>query len=369
MASSDRTGGLERALAVLCGVLLVTLTSCSFTDTDTDTDTDVHANGSHEVGRDQVGDDESDGETDIGDRADPALVDDRQASVGEVSVDEVSDALPTEAELEEIVDELDEQGFCDPGDVEREGIVTAMHFVVRGMIQTPCYAETADDPDAILDGDPRLVVAWEVLTSMAPQEFLADISLVAGYEPCSSCDTLAFVSALDEQASFFVLAVDVVTAEADPEELRLTLMHELTHVFAQSPGDQLDVTSSPEGCVTFYNGVGCFRSDSYIWAWIQEFWRPEMLDTLPVDGSVGDDDEAVERCRIDPAYTGSYAAVHPEEDFAESFSAYVLDVEGDPALLPKFAFFDRYPELVAIRENARALGYSGTEAEFEGCGP
>ena len=60
--------------------------------------------------------------------------------------------------------------------------------------------------------------------------------------------------------------------------------------------------------------------------------------------------------------------MHPEEDFAETFSAYVYDVETDAALADKLAFFDRYPEFVAIRENARALGLAGTEANFEGCG-
>ncbi|MFT6393351.1 MAG: hypothetical protein ACJA14_002881 [Ilumatobacter sp.] len=58
----------------------------------------------------------------------------------------------------------------------------------------------------------------------------------------------------------------------------------------------------------------------------------------------------------------------PEEDFAETFSAYVFDVEVDPALTAKFEFFDRYPEFVVIRENARAAGLSGIAGNFGGCG-
>ncbi len=142
------------------------------------------------------------------------------------------------------------------------------------------------------------------------------------------------------------------------------MMHELTHVFAQEPGSQLVVQDVDDDCATYFNGVGCFTDDSYMWAWIQEFWPQDLLDGLPADGSPDDQRDAEERCRIDAAYTGSYAAVHPEEDFAETFSAYVYDVATDAALVDKLAFFDRYPEFVAIRENARALGLAGTDAKL-----
>jgi len=284
-----------------------------------------------------------------------------------------SDAPLAQDEIDELLAELAAGGFCDPDDVRDDGVVTAMHFVVQGELQSPCYVDQPGDGDdvagVVIDDDPRLVAAWEALVAITPNELVSDISLLAGYEPCSTCETLAFVTTLDEDSTFFLLAVDVVAGEDDPDELRLTMMHELSHVFGQKPGEQLDVgVSSAAGCDTFYNGAGCFTEDSYLWAWIQEFWPAEIRDTLPLDGSVGTDDEAAERCDLDAGYTGSYAAVHPEEDFAETFSAYVYDVEVDDALDAKYAFFDRYPEFVSLRENARALGFAGTESNFDGCG-
>ena len=263
---------------------------------------------------------------------------------------------------DELLDELQESGFCDPVDVEDEGTVTAMHFVVEGVLQPPCYAEPPGEEDA------RLLDAWESLTAITPNELVDDVSLLAGYEGCAGCDTLAFVAALDTEGTFFLLAVDVVAGADDPDELRLTMMHELSHVFTQEPGAQLIVQDDAIECATYFNGAGCFTDDSYMWAWIQEFWPPDELADLPSDGSPDDERDAQERCRNDAGYTGSYAAVHPEEDFAETFSAYVYDVEADPALDDKLAYFDRYPEFVAIRENARALELSGTESNFEGCG-
>ena len=279
----------------------------------------------------------------------------------------------TREEIDELVADLTSAGFCDPDDVRDDGIVTAMHFVVQGELQPPCYVdqpgEGDDVADVVVDDDPRLISAWTSIVDITPNKLVSDISLLAGYEPCSTCDTLAFVTTLDEDSTFFLLAVDVVSGDDDPQELRLTMMHELTHVFAQKPDEQLDVTvSSAATCDTFHNGAGCFTEDSYLWAWIQEFWPPEIRDALPPDGSVGTDDEAADRCNRDAGYTGSYAAVHPEEDFAETFSAYVYDVDVDPALAAKFAFFDRYPEFVSIRESARALGFAGADSNFEGCG-
>jgi len=265
-------------------------------------------------------------------------------------------------ETAELLDELAAAGLCDPVDVEDEGTVTAMHFVVGGRLQAPCYS----DPEGV--EDQRLLDAWAALTETTPAELVDDISLLAGYEACSGCDTLAFVVALDTEASFFLLGVDVVAGAADPDELRLTMMHELTHVFAQEPGAQLVVQTVADECDTFHNGAGCLTDDSYLWAWIQEFWPDEALEGLPADGSPNDLEDAEQRCRDDAGYTGAYAAVHPEEDFAETFSAYVYEVETDPALADKLAFFDRYPEFVAIREHARALGLTGIEAAFEGCG-
>jgi hypothetical protein len=292
---------------------------------------------------------------------------------GQVDQENTETEPLTDEEVAQILVDLAAQGFCDPADVEDDGAVTVMHFVVRGELQEPCYVDQRDDgievDPVVIENDPRLLVAWDLLVEVAPIELVDDISLIAGFEPCGDCDSLAFVSQLDEAGTFVILALDVVAATQDPDEMRLTMMHELTHVFAQVPGEQLVVSDGPSGCDTFYNGVGCFTDDSYLWAWIQEFWPADVLATLPSDGSLATDEEAEQRCNADAAYTGSYAATHPEEDFAETFSAYVFDVEVDAALAPKFEFFDRYPEFVAIRENARAAGYAGTEANFEGCGP
>jgi hypothetical protein len=252
--------------------------------------------------------------------------------------------------------ELQANGFCDPADIEDGGVVTAMHFVVDGQVQPPCSGEV----------DPRLDAAWTAMADVTPVALLADISLLAGFEGCDTCDTLAFVTTLDEAAEFFVMAIDVQAGVDDLNELALTMQHELTHVFTQAPETQLDISIGADDCTTYYNGAGCFREGAYAWEWIQQFWDAEAMATIPEDGGVNE--EAGEaRCVIDAPYTGSYGASSPEEDIAEVFSAYVFDVEVSAALDAKLAFFDQYPEFREVRERAAALGRHEAEYSFENC--
>jgi hypothetical protein len=284
--------------------------------------------------------------------------DEAQADEPPVSAADSAAAGPDELDedAQAILDELLANGFCDPADVEDGGVVTAMHFVVKGQVQPPCSGEV----------DPRLDAAWTAMADVTPAALLSDISLLAGFEGCDTCDTLAFVTTLDEDAEFFLMAIDVQAGAEDPNELALTMQHELTHVFTQVPATQLDISIPAEECTTYYNGTGCLRESAYTWQWIQQFWDAEALATIPADGDVNE--EAGEaRCVTDAPYTGSYGASNPEEDIAEVFAAYVFDVDVSTALEEKLAFFDQYPEFREVRERAEALGRWDADYSFEDC--
>jgi hypothetical protein len=292
---------------------------------------------------------------DVLDAAEP---DGAQADESPVSAVDSAAAGPDELdeEAQAILDELLANGFCDPADVEDGGVVTAMHFVVKGQVQPPCSGEV----------DPRLDAAWTAMADVTPAALRSDISLLAGFEGCDTCDTLAFVTTLDEDAEFFLMAIDVQAGAEDPNELALTMQHELTHVFTQVPATQLDISISAQECTTYYNGTGCLREGAYTWQWIQQFWDAEALATIPADGDVNE--EAGEaRCVTDAPYTGAYGASNPEEDLAEVFAAYVFDVDVSTALDEKIAFFDQYPEFREVRDRAEALGRWDADYSFEDC--
>jgi hypothetical protein len=144
------------------------------------------------------------------------------------------------------------------------------------------------------------------------------------------------------------------------------MAHELAHVFTQTT-DQIDVAVFEDECDTFFNGFGCFQPDAYVTAWVDQFWNPVEIASLPEDYGV-DLDGGEERCAADAGFPGSYAASHPEEDFAESFSAFVFDIELPPGLDARLMFFSEYPEFVEMRAAARGERVSPLPNNFDQCG-
>ncbi len=254
-----------------------------------------------------------------------------------------------------VTDEVDALG-CDRETIgEQDGALVSALAVADGEIVGLCFGSP----------DERLERAWDELVAITPDAELADIDLVAGFDQAEG-DTLAFASMIGDSNDEFVVAINLPLAENDPEELRVTLAHEVSHVFAQTP-DQLDVSVSEDDCDTFFNGNGCLLADSYVMQWIDTFWSADELASLP-DPTVADEEGADDRCSLNSTFLGAYAASHPEEDFAESFSAFVFDLDVSPSVQPKLDFFEQFPELVDFRTKVEAEGEPPPPNNFDGCG-
>ncbi len=232
--------------------------------------------------------------------------------------------------------------------------MTAIYSVLDGELGALCFGVS----------DPVVESSWASLAAVANSEALADVLLFAGYE--ASTDTMAFAGPIDDDNQQFVIAVDILSAADDADELRLTMVHELAHVLTQTP-DQLDTDLLPEECETLWNGLGCFRRDSYVAGWVDRFWTDEDLASLPDDGAI-DEAGGEDRCVIEPNFVGSYAASHPEEDFAETFSAWVFSVDVGAEMTAKFDYFATFPELVVMRQAAIDAGLVDLPSNFDRCG-
>lgn len=271
------------------------------------------------------------------------------AAIGDGSVDA---SLP-----DDLVDDPD----CDPATIgDDDGSLVAAYAVQDAQVVGVC----AGEPDGRLDA------AWQELTAAVPAAQLRALTVFAGYDDPDS-DVAAFATLLGDANDRFGIAVNLALAEEDPVEFRLTLVHEVAHVFTQTP-DQLDVDADPADCATFHNGNGCFVDGSLMAEWIDRFWSDDQLDALPdpagSDDAEGDDPAAEERCSLDPGFLGTYAASSPEEDFAESFSAFVFDLDVPAEVQPRLDFFAQHPELAAVREHALADGRDRPVNNFDECG-
>ena len=143
-----------------------------------------------------------------------------EAMTGTTSGTTTDDAEPTGSTavlIEEILAELEANGFCDPDDVEGTGdigITTAMHFVIEAQSRNhraPARRTTVST---------RHGPTWQAIAaSRLPRRHQP---ARPEYEACEGCDTLAFVSPLDDAGTFFLMAIDVTAAQDDPDELSLT---------------------------------------------------------------------------------------------------------------------------------------------------
>ncbi len=237
---------------------------------------------------------------------------------------------------------------------EEEGTIETVYAVVDGALAGVCFGE----PSTVL------VSAWLELVSVTPDDDRMLLAYFAGFD--GGRDTLAFTTPVDDDYEQFVVAIDLVASAEDPAELRLTMVHEFAHAITQSP-DQLDVAADPDACTTYYNGAGCFRPGSYLDGWIDAFWTEQDLREQPADGSA-DEAAGAERCSIDPRFLGAYAASSPEEDFAESFSAFVFGLDVPEDVQPKIDWFAQVPDLATYRELGRASGLPQPANTFDRCG-
>lgn len=249
---------------------------------------------------------------------------------------------------------------CDEGDLgsTSETPFTVAHVVVNGNLGAPCFGEP----------DERLTHAWQVLATITPPGQLHDLALFGGYISLEKGETtLAFVNIIDIDAAIYQMSINLEEAEADPDELMLTMAHEFSHVFTNLPS-QLDRFTFPEDCATWDNGEGCYLEDSLMWEWIQLFWTDGLIDEID-PYSAPSNFAGENRCSLNPGFLGAYAASYPEEDFAESFSAYVFQLDvPSPELEAKMQWFAQQPGLEAFRARAIDAGLGPLRNDFGECG-
>lgn len=251
------------------------------------------------------------------------------------------------------------------GDDEQTETVVA-HWVVDGRLGARCFGHD----------DPTLLDAWASLAAFTPPDDLKDLTVFAGFiDPRSSVSedediTSAFTDDLGDDGTAYLMSVNLDDYDDSGDAAVMVMAHELSHVFTTTP-DQLDRSGAAvDACTTYLSPVddGCFRTGSLIAEWVREFWGRGRLDQVDpeVDPTTGSGEEL---CSIDPSFLGPYAASDPEEDFAETFSAFVFDVEvRDPEVQDKLDWMADQPELVPFRTRAEDAGLTPRPNGFDRCG-
>lgn len=268
------------------------------------------------------------------------------------------------AETNTIGDEIDLSLTRDDVDCSPEAVgggdteFSTVHVVVDGVLGETCLGSE----------DATLYAAWEALAIIAPRTARADLGLFGGFTSGEGGReiTLAFVNPIDDDGTTFQMSINLESYEDDENEAYLTVAHEFSHVFTLG-STQIDRTTLPEDCETFDNGEGCFYPDALMAQWVELFWTDDMFlgfdANAEATGEIG-----APRCERNPQFLGAYAASSPDEDFAETFAAFVFNVDVDPALEAKLNWMAEQPGLEEFRQRAEAGGLRSIEGNFDLCG-
>lgn len=215
------------------------------------------------------------------------------------------------------------------------------------------YPVDADLEDSILNLEHRTYVrrVLEVL----PDAYEARLAEFIVFDGESYFD--AFVETLPPEHDEWAYAVnEEVIDDASADYNTELIVHELAHIvgYDEVPGTARPASSN---CHAYFRRTGCPLQNSYLGRFAARFWDAAGLERAL---SYTDEEDPTERAEEhyddhELDFVTSYAAVSPEEDFAESFMFYMLEPrpKGGEARA-KVEFFDAFEEFQNMRSEVRS---------------
>jgi hypothetical protein len=203
---------------------------------------------------------------------------------------------------------------------------------------------------------------WKLFTKLIPLYYRRDFKLYSVYEDSKS-DTIA--SVVQDSNENTKWNMDVNKALFYDEAWKLTtkesthtLIHEFAHVLSlgKSQVDYLptnlafesSIDRFKEKCSSTFLSEGCLKKQSYLQAFITDFWTKAGVIATEGKGQFIYEWQESE-------FVTDYAATNPAEDIAESFTYFILKPKpaGETMAEKKILFFYQYDELVKLRNLIR----------------
>ena len=187
-----------------------------------------------------------------------------------------------------------------------------------------------------------------------------------------------------QDPSKWILSIDIIdvypSGNFDGKEITYSLIHEFGHILTagasqvdidpellQEPYSEINdyllqeefMKKEQECSPKFMTFDGCTKSDSYLNVFFQTFWR-DIYSEFNVIQSIEDDNQYYEELdlfyeKYNDRFVTDYASENPDEDIAESWTAFVLNEKPVRKSIAeeKILFFYDYSELVKLRDAIR----------------
>ncbi|MEW9501001.1 hypothetical protein [Jeotgalibacillus marinus] len=203
---------------------------------------------------------------------------------------------------------------------------------------------------------------WQLFASIVPSK---EREMVTGFYVFTDGvgNTLGAVEPRYENPEEWLLSLDIADSD-NTKELIDTLIHEFGHLlflneeqvpfseatFADLENDQV-LERLKTNCLQYFTSYGCSAPESYINQFYQRFWVEIIEEWESLDVETNEEDLDHFFTNHEDEFVTDYAATHPSEDIAESWSYFVLSYkpENETVADEKISFFYQYPELVELR--------------------
>lgn len=192
---------------------------------------------------------------------------------------------------------------------------------------------------------------WNIFNNIVGEDFVDEYIYRYATYRFSDTGVLGFVQLLGDKEPAWGLAINAQASNFSSKkwtkDLVSVLIHEYAHILTLN-ADQINFRIKKQySCNNYVSVEGCARSNSYLNAFVDNFWEAEDLKHSSSYASYYKEHP--------DDFITEYAAKRPEEDMAESFTQFVLYSKptGDTKKDQKILFFYDYPELVKIRTHIR----------------
>jgi len=167
----------------------------------------------------------------------------------------------------------------------------------------------------------------------------------------------AFVETLPPNNEYWSFAIntDLLGKERTDTSTEL-IVHELAHIISYESiaGRPLPQNAT---CHAYFKSRGCPKGNSYLTAYTKDFWSVSDLSrALKLRKNPDAVDAADEYFQDNESeYVSGYAALSPEEDFAESYAQYVTNrkIQNSSMASQKLWWFDQFTNLKNIRSTIK----------------
>ena len=195
---------------------------------------------------------------------------------------------------------------------------------------------------------------WELYINIIPKEIRGENIISFGTFNDGKENTLAYVIQDELEYDKWILGIDYNDYEnGDYNEFLSTIIHESAHILSLNK-NQVDYENY-ENCNTYLIDEGCLKKNSYLFNFYDIFWKGEFFNE---HNEIKDDEDSLYEFYeyYSDEFVTEYAASDPLEDFAESFTYFILKskkLEIAEIKDEKINFFYQYPELVEVRKSIK----------------